>query len=103
MKRNATQHEGSRGNDTPKPSTAQAVNELRRRAFDAKDGLLALSPSGYMAFVDAQARREGIFLTTNARLAIRQLLNGRVSTKQVDKLELVERALAFQQQDQAAA
>lgn len=72
------------------------MNELRRRAFDVKDGLLALSPNGYMAFVDAQARREGLELSKADRFTIRQLLNGRVSTKQVAKLELAERALAFQ-------
>ena len=97
MKRNTTQHARTRGNDTAIASPAQAVNELRRRAFDAKDGLLGLSPAGYMAFVDAQAKREGVVLSPADRLAIRQLLNGRVTTKLVPKLELVERALAFQQ------
>jgi hypothetical protein len=96
MKRNTTQHGRPRGNDTPEPSTAQVMSELRRRAFDVKDGLLALSEAGYMAFVDAQAAREGIKLSKADRLEIRQILNGRVTTKRRTKLELAERALAFQ-------
>ena len=97
MKRNTTQHERTRGNDTSRPSAAQVISELRRRAFDAKDGLLALSEAGYMAFVDAQATREGLKLSKADRLEIRQILNGRVTTTRVSKLELAERALAFQQ------
>lgn len=98
MKRNTTQHARTRGNSTPQVLPAQALNELRRRAFNVKDGLLALSEAGYMAFVDAQAKREGVALTSADRLAIRQILNGRVSANLVNKLELTERALAFQQQ-----
>lgn len=97
MKPNTTQHAGTIGKNTRSTRNPQLLNELRRRAFDAKDGLLSLSAGGYMAFVDAQASREGSRLTDAKRKLIRQILNGRLKPAHVKEIELIERALQFQQ------
>ena len=97
MKRNATQHEGSVHKDTAILSPAQQLNDLRLRVLKAKGDFLRLGTETYTPFIKATARREGLVLTADDKLKLRQVLNGRVFQTDAHWVELIERAAHFQQ------
>lgn len=76
---------------------AQALNNLRLRVLQAKAGFLALGTTNYMAFIDAQAVREGVVLTNEQKSDIRQVFNCRLSEDDAQVVDLIERSLKGQQ------
>ncbi len=97
MKRNATQHAGTVYKDGEVLTPAQLLNDLRLRTLTAKGKFLSLGTETYVPFIEAQARREGLVLTSEDKLKIRQVANGRVFATDKHWVELMERALEFQQ------
>lgn len=94
MKRNATQREQVIGNDSDPVVKAQLLIGLKRKVLDIHEKLIDLgSPGDYMAFCITQAAREGKKLDTSERKAIQQIMNLRVFTSDVDRVEFIERAL----------
>lgn len=97
MKRNETQHGAGTDKSKAPALNAQELNALRLRALQAKGGFLALGTDSYIPFVESQARREGLVLSAEDKMEIRQVANGRVFSQDVPWVELLERALHFQQ------
>lgn len=98
MKGNEMQHSETSAQGMSGIEQAQALNELRLRIYTAKGGFLALGSTTYMPFIDAQATREGVVLGVDEKVRIRQVINGNLTTDDLSRVELIERALAFQQQ-----
>lgn len=96
MKHNATQRGQTIRNDSGSASAAQQLIDLKIRVLEARKGFLNLGTEDYMSFIAAQATREGVVLDTNERKAIRQVINGRVFSGDVARVELIERALLAQ-------
>lgn len=96
MKRNATQRAETIDKDSVIASPAQQLNDLRLRVLTAKGQFLKLGTDQYTPFIEAEARREGMVLTADDKLKIRQVLNGRAFATDVHWVELIERAAQFQ-------
>lgn len=75
---------------------AKELNTLRLRALQARAGYLALGTDKYMPFVEAHATKEGMNLTANDKVVIRQVMNGAAYPANAHWLCLVERALEVQ-------
>lgn len=73
------------------------IAEMQERAIAARKGFLRLGTTSYVPFVEAQATREGIHLSQDAKIQIRQVLNGNVRPGDAELLDLIERALSAQQ------
>jgi hypothetical protein len=97
MKRNGMKHVQATHKVSEPVAQMQALNDLRLRILTAKGGFLKLGTPNYMAFVEAQATREGKVFTTEEKVKIRQVFNANLSTTDLPLVELVERALQFQQ------
>lgn len=96
MKRNATQHAETVSKDSAIASPAQILNDLRLRVLRAKGEFLKLGTEQYTPFIEAEARRQGIVMSAEDKLKLRQVLNGRVFAPDVHWVELIERAADFQ-------
>ncbi len=99
MKRKEMQDAQTTGNNRAPLHEAQALNALRLRAISARGGFLALGTEAYTPLVEVQAAREGLRLTNDAKLRIRQIMNGNVRMGDAELIELIERAVAAQTQN----
>lgn len=93
MKRNVTQRGKATGNSSAPVNPAQASIELKIRALEARKAFIELGVEDYMSLIVVQANREGKSLDVHERKAIRQVLNGRVFSGDIPRLELIQRAL----------
>lgn len=84
-------------NVTAPAAQLQMVNELRLRALQAKSGFLALGTTAYIGFIESQAAREGMILGKQDKVKIRQVINANLTIADKPLVELLERALHFQQ------
>lgn len=78
---------------------ASSIIDGRIRGLQARKKLDAMGvKGGYMSLVDMQAMKEGVVLTPEQRVRCRQLLNGNLTSTDFPLLELVERAVATQEE-----
>ncbi len=97
MERNTTQRTGAIHKSNTPQAKAQLLIDLKRRILSVRETLLTIgSPDDYMPYLIAQASRESRPLNKPERMALRQIMNGRVFSGDVERVEFIERALEYQ-------
>lgn len=89
-------HKAKAMQDNAPVSNEQAVSvtDARIRGLMARKAIEALGlHTSYMGVVDLQVKKEGLDLSREQRVRVRQLLNGNLTIADIPLLELVERAI----------
>lgn len=94
MKHNATQRERVIHDSTRLSDKSQLLIDLKRRVLDCRQRLLDMGAhENYLPFCMAQAAREGRKLDATERKAIGQIMNLRVYSNDVERVEFIERSI----------